>query len=112
MSKSLSVAFCVPAELREDFTDAVSAAGGDKTAWLVDATRLSWPESYPDARIMALVERMEIAVAALIGGKQDIPSLPYDEPAIMHIVDEAMVHGFDDGRMSLEHLNKTNIRLN
>jgi len=64
MSKSLSVTFRVPAELSEAFTDAVSSSSGDKTTWLVDAIRqkLNRPESNPDARMMALVERMEIAV--------------------------------------------------
>lgn len=107
MSKSLSVTFRVPAELSESFTDAVSAAGGDKTAWLVDAIRqkLNQPDSNPDARMMALVERMEIAAAALIGGKQGIPPLPYDEPAVIRIVEEAIAQGFDNGRIISERLN-------
>ncbi|PLR32663.1 hypothetical protein CYR32_14905 [Chimaeribacter coloradensis] len=108
MSKSLSVTFRLPAELSEDFTDAVSAAGGDKTAWLVDAIRqkLSRPENNSDARIMALVERMELAAAALIGGKQGIPPLPYDEPAVISIVEEAIAQGFDNGRIIAERINE------
>lgn len=108
MSKSLSVTFRVPAELSEAFTDAVSSSSGDKTAWLVDAIRqkLNQPDSNPDARMMALVERMEIAAAALIGGKQGIPPLPYDEPAVIRIVDEAIVQGFDNGRIIAERLNE------
>lgn len=88
MSKSLSVTFRVPAELSEAFTDAVSSSSGDKTAWLVDAIRqkLNRPENNPDARMIALVERIETAAAALIGGKQGIPPLPYDEPAVIRIV--------------------------
>ncbi|WFL67445.1 hypothetical protein [Pantoea sp. X85] len=107
MSKSLSVTFRVPAELSEAFTGAVSAAGGDKTAWLVDAIRqkLNLPESNPDARMMALVERMEVAAAALIGGKRGIPPLPYDEPAVMRIVEDAIAQGFDNGRIIAERLN-------
>ncbi|MDU4125543.1 hypothetical protein [Pantoea sp.] len=107
MSKSMSVTFRVPAELSEAFTDAVSAAGGDKTAWLVDAIRqkLNQPDSNPDARMMALVERMEIAAAALIGGKQGIPPLPYDEPAVICIVEEAIAQGFNNGRIIAERLN-------
>lgn len=107
MSKSLSVTFRVPAELSDDFTDAVIAAGGDKTAWLVDAIRqkLNRPDSNPDARIMALVERMEAAAAALIGGKQGIPPLPYDEQGVIRVVEETIVQGFDNGRIIAERLN-------
>ncbi|MDU1574858.1 MAG: hypothetical protein E6868_16595 [Pantoea sp.] len=112
MSKSLSVTFRVPAELSDDFSDAVSAAGGDKTAWLVDAIRqkLNLPDSNPDSRMMALVERMEIAAAALIGGKQGIPPLPYDEPAVIRIVEEAIAQGFDNGRIIAERLNEAGLQ--
>ena len=108
MSKSLSVTFRVPAELSESVTDAVSAAGGDKTAWLVDAIRqkLNRPENNPDARMMALVERMETAAAALIGGKQGIPPLPYDEEAVIRIISETIRQGFDNGRIIAERLNE------
>lgn len=108
MSKSLSVTFRVPAELSEAFTGAVGAAGGDKTAWIVDAIRqkLNRPGSNPDARMMALVERMEAAAAALIGGKQGIPPMPYDEPAVIRIVEDAIAQGFDNGRIIAERLNE------
>lgn len=108
MSKSLSVTFRVPAELSEAFTDAVSSSSGDKTAWLVDAIRqkLNRPDSNPDTRIIALVERMEVAAAALIGGKQGIPPLPYDEPTVIRIVEEAIAQGFDNGRIIAERLNE------
>lgn len=108
MSKSLSVTFRVPAELSEAFTGAVSAAGGDKTAWLVDAIRqkLNLPDSNPDARMMALVERMELAAAALIGGKQGIPPLHYDEQAVLRVVKETIDQGFDSGRIIAERLNE------
>lgn len=108
MSKSISVTFRVPAELSEDFTAAVSNAGGDKTAWLVDAIRqkLNRPDSNPNARLMALVERMEVAAAALIGGKRGIPPLPYDEPAVMRVVGDAIAQGFDNGRIIAERLNE------
>ncbi|WP_105577255.1 hypothetical protein [Cronobacter sakazakii] len=108
MSKSLSVTFRVPAELSESFIDAVSSSSGDKTAWLVDAIRqkLNQPDSNPDARMMALVERMEIAAAALIGGKQGIPPLPYDEQAVIRIIEEAIAQGFDNGRIIAERLNE------
>lgn len=108
MSKSLSVTFRLPSELSETFTDAVGAAGSDKTAWLVDAIRqkLNQPESNLDARMMGLVERMELAAAALIGGKQDIPPLPYDEPSVIRIVEEAIAQGFGNGRIIAERLNE------
>lgn len=101
MSKSLSVTFRVPAELSDDFSDAVIAAGGDKTAWLVDAIRqkLNRPDSNPNARMMALVERMEVAAAALVVGKQGIPPLPYDAPAVTRIVEEAIAKRFNNGRI-------------
>lgn len=107
MSKSLSVTFRVPAELSEAFTGAVSAAGGDKTAWLVDAIRqkLNLPESNPDARFMSLVERMEVAAAALIVGKQGVPGLPYDEQEVIRIIAETINQGFDNGRIIAERLN-------
>ncbi|WP_313682801.1 hypothetical protein [Pantoea sp.] len=108
MSKSLSVTFRVPADLSEVFTGAVSAAGGDKTAWLVDAIRqkLNRPDNNPDTRMMALVERMESAAAALIGGKQGIPPLPYDEEAVIRIASETIRQGFDNGRIIAERLNE------
>ena len=108
MSKSLSVTFRVPAELSESFTDAVSAAGGDKTAWLVDAIRqkLNRPDNNPDARMMALLERMETAAAALIGGKQGIPPLAYNEQAVIRVVEETIAQGFDNGRIISERLNE------
>jgi len=108
MSKSLSVTFRVPAELSETFTDAISAAGGDKTAWLVDAIRqkLNRPDNNPDVRMMALVERMEAAAAALIGGKQGIPPLPYDELAVIRVVEETIAQGFDNGRIIAGRLNE------
>lgn len=108
MSKSLSVTFRVPGELSEAFTDAVSSASGDKTAWLVDAIRqkLNQPDSNPDARMMALVERMQIAAAALIGGKQGIPPLTYDEQAVIRVVEETIAQGFDNGRIIAERLNE------
>jgi len=108
MSKSLSVTFRVPAGLSEAFTGAVSIAGGDKTAWLVDAIRqkLSVPDSNPDARLMSLVERMEIAAAALIVGKQGVPGLPYDEGAVIRIATEAIRQGYDNGRIISERINE------
>jgi len=108
MSKSISVTFRVPAELSETFTDAVGAAGGDKTAWLVDAIRqkLNRPDSYPEARMMALVERMEIAAAALVVGKQGVPALPYDEQAVIRIVEATIQKGFDNGRIIAERINE------
>lgn len=108
----MSVTFRVPAELSESFTDAVSAAGGDKTAWLVDAIRqkLNLPENNPDARMMALVERMETAAAALIGGKQGIPPLPYDEQAVIRVVEETIAQGFDNGRIIAERLNEAGLQ--
>ncbi|MEN4700617.1 hypothetical protein [Pantoea agglomerans] len=108
MSKSLSVTFRVPAELSDDFTDAVIAAGGDKTAWLVDAIRqkLNRPDSNPNARMMALAERMEIAAAALIVGKQGVPALPYDEQAVIRIVEATIQQGFDNGRIIAERINE------
>ncbi|WP_312449572.1 hypothetical protein [Mixta calida] len=107
MSKSLSVTFRVPAELSETFTDAVSAAGGDKTAWLVDAIRqkLNQPDSNPEARMMALVERMEVAAAALIVGKQGVPGSPYDEQEVIRIIAETINQGLDNGRIIAERLN-------
>lgn len=112
MTKSLSVTFRVPAELSETFTDAVSAAGGDKTAWHVDAIRqkLNQPDSNPDARMMALVERMETAAAALIGGKQGIPPLPYNDQAVIRVVEETIAQGFDNGRIIAERLNEAGLQ--
>lgn len=77
MSKSNLVAFRVPAELVDAFNGSVAASGGDKTAWLLDALRskLNQPENNPQSRMLALVERMEAAAAALAGGKQGIPPL-------------------------------------
>ena len=108
MSKSLSVTFRVPAELVESFTSAVNESGTDKTAWLIDAVRqkVGQPVSHPDACLLALVERMETAAAALIGGKQGIPPHPYDEAAVIQIVAGTIREGFDNGRVIAERLNE------
>ena len=108
MSKSLSVTFRIPAELVESFTSAVSESGNDKTAWLIDAVRqkLGQPESNPDNRLLALVERMETAAAALAGGKQGIPPREYDEAAVIQIVADTIRQGFDNGRIIAERLNE------
>lgn len=108
VSKSLSVTFRVPAELVEPFTSAVNESGIDKTAWLIDAVRqkVGQPVMNPDARILALVERMETAAAALIGGKQGIPPNPYNEAAVIQIVAGTIRDGFDNGRVIAERLNE------
>ncbi len=108
MSKSLSVTFRVPAELVESFTNAVSESGTDKTAWLVDAIRhkLSQPDSNPDHRMIALVERMETAAAALIGGKQGIPPHPYNEAAVLQVVADTIKQGLDNGRVIAQRINE------
>jgi len=107
MSKSLSVTFRVPGELSKAFTDAISAAGGDKTAWLIDTIRqkLNLSDNNPDARLISLVEHMEVAAAAHIVGKQGVPGLPYDEQEVIHIIAETINQGFDDGRIIAERLN-------
>ena len=108
MSKSLSVTFRIPAELVDSFISAVNDSGTDKTAWLIDAVRqkLGQPESNPDHRILSLVERMEMAAAALIGGKQGIPPHPYNEAAVLRVVADTIRQGFDNGRIIAERLNE------
>ncbi|WP_075180628.1 hypothetical protein [Pantoea sp. 1.19] len=108
MSKSLSVTFRLPADMVEAFNSAVSASGADKTAWLIDAIahKLGQPESNLDHRILPLVERMEAAAAALIGGKQGIPPNQYDERAVIGIVAATIRQGFDNGRIIAERLNE------
>ena len=98
----------VPAELQDAFNQAVAAAGGDKTAWLLDALRskLNQPESNPQLRLLELVERMEVAAAALAGGKQGIPPTPYNETAVIGIVADIIREGFDNGRIIAERLNE------
>lgn len=88
MSKSNLVAFRVPADLQDAFNQAVAASGGDKSAWLVDAIRskLNRPVADSDKRMLALVERMETAAAALIVGRSGIPPHPYNEKAVIAIV--------------------------
>ncbi len=108
MSKSNLVAFRVPAELQDAFNQAVAASGGDKTAWLLDALRskLNQPESNPQLRMLDLVERMEVAAAALAGGKQGIPPIPYNETAVIGIVADTIREGLDNGRIIAERLNE------
>ena len=98
----------VPAELQDAFNQAVAAAGGDKTAWLLDALRskLNQPERNPQLRLLELVERMEVAAAALAGGKQGIPPTPYNETAVIGIVADTIREGFDNGRIIAERLNE------
>lgn len=108
MSKSNLVAFRVPAELHGAFNQAVAAAGGDKTAWLLDALRskLNQPESTPQLRMLELVERMVVAAAALAGGKQGLPPSLYNEAAVIGIVADTIREGFDNGRIIAERLNE------
>ncbi|WP_314141034.1 hypothetical protein [Buttiauxella noackiae] len=107
MSKSMSVTFRVPAELVGAFNYAVNESGTDKTTWLVEAVRqkLNQPDSNPDSRLLALVERMETAAAALVGGKQGIPPRPYNEAAVLKIVADTIREGLDNGRIIAERLN-------
>ncbi|MEF3760505.1 hypothetical protein [Escherichia coli] len=108
MNNSNLVAFRIPAELQGAFNESVAASGGDKTAWLVDALRskLNQPESNPLSRMLALVERMEAAAAALAGGKQGIPPQPYNESAVIRIIADTIRQGFDNGRVIAERLNE------
>lgn len=108
MSKSLSVTFRMPAELVDAFSKAVSDSGSDRTTWLIDAVRqkIGQPDSNSDHRLLSLVERMEIAAAALIGGKQGIPPQPYDQRVVIEIVANTIKEGFDNGRIISERLNE------
>lgn len=108
VSKSLSVTFRIPAGLVESFNAAVNESGTDKTAWLIDAMRqkLNQPDSNPDSRLLALVERMEIAAAALAVGKQGIPPHLYNEASVIQIVTTTIREGFDNGRIIAERLNE------
>jgi hypothetical protein len=71
MSKSMSVTFRIPSDLADEFMNAVTSSDVDKTSWLVDALRqkLNHPANDVDARMIALVERMEAAASTLIAGK-------------------------------------------
>lgn len=108
MSKSNLVAFRVPADLQDAFNQAVAASGGDKSSWLVNAIRskLNRPMADPDKRLLALVERMETAAAALIVGKSGIPPHPYNENAVITIVAQTIKEGLDNGRIIAERLNE------
>lgn len=108
MSKSLSVTFRLPADMVEVFTSAVSDSGTDKTTWLIDAIsqKLSQPDNNSDSRALALLERMETAAAALIGGKQGIPPTLYNEAAVIAIVVDTIKQGFDNGRIIAERINE------
>lgn len=107
MGKSNLVAFRVPADLQDAFNQAVSASGGNKSAWLVDAIRSKLNRSVADSdkRMLALVERMETATAALIVGRSGIPPHPYNEKAVIAIVVQTIGDGLDNGRIIAERLN-------
>lgn len=109
MSKSNLVAFRVPAECQDAFNESVAASCGDKTAWLIDVMRnkLNLPESNSQSCMMALVDRMEIAVTALAGGKQGIPPTTYNEEAVIGIVANTIRKGLDNGRIIAERLNES-----
>lgn len=95
-------------ELQDAFNQAITASGGDKTAWLLGALRskLNKPDSNPQMRMLELVERMEVAAAALAGGKQGIPPNPYNETVVIGIVADTTREGFDNGRIIAERLNE------
>ncbi|GKI86002.1 hypothetical protein ACEW7P_14875 [Klebsiella variicola] len=94
--------------MHETFNQSVAAAGCDKTAWLLDALRgkLNQPESNLQLRILGLVERLEVAAAALAGGKQGIPPIPYNETAVIGIVADTIREGLDNGCIIAERLNE------
>ncbi|HDU7917420.1 TPA: hypothetical protein RGH07_002294 [Serratia marcescens] len=96
----------VPADLQDAFNQAVAASGGDKSAWLVGAIRstLNRPVADSDKRMLALVERMEAAAAALIVGKSGIPPHPYNEKVVVAIAAQTIRDGFDNGRIIAERL--------
>ncbi|ANK40704.1 MULTISPECIES: hypothetical protein [Klebsiella pneumoniae complex] len=108
MSKPNMAAFRVPAELHGVFNQAVAAADCDKTAWLLVALRikLNQPDSNPQMRMLELVERMEVAAAALAGGKQGITPTLYNEAALIGIVTDTIREWFDNGRVIAERLNE------
>lgn len=108
MGKSNLVAFRIPSELKDAFNEAVTASGGDKSSWLIDAIRgkLNRPVSDPSTRMLELVSRMEIAAAALIAGKSGIPPHPYNEKAVIAIVAQTIGEGLDNGRIIAERLNE------
>lgn len=54
-------------------------------------------DSNTDSRLLALVERMEIAAAALAMGKQGIPPRPCNEDPAIQIVAATVREGFDKG---------------
>ncbi|MFL4422764.1 hypothetical protein QTO20_18520 [Serratia marcescens] len=107
MGKSTSVTFRIPAELADSFAADVEASGMDKTSWLVDAMRLKLgrPVAGVENRLYELVDRMEVAAAALIGGKQGIPPKQYDEAEVIKIVVNTIKQGLDNGRIIAERIN-------
>lgn len=96
------------ADLQDAFNQAVAASGGDKSAWLVDAIRskLNRPMADSDKRMLALVEQMETAAAALIVGRSGIPPHPYNEKAVIAIVAQTIEEDLDNGRIIAERLNE------
>lgn len=101
-------AFRVPAELHGVFNQAVAAADCDKTAWLLLALRskLNQPDSNPQMRMLELVERMEVKVAALAGDKQGITPTLYNEAALIGVVTDTIREWFDNCRVIAERLNE------
>ena len=57
-------------------------------------------------RMLELVERMEVAAAALAGGKQGITPTLYNEAALIGIVTDTIREWFDNGRVIAERLNE------
>lgn len=107
-SKSLSVTSRIPADMVESFSAAVKESGTDKTTWLIDAVRqkMNQPDSNADSRLLALVERMEIAAAVLVVGKQGIPPHLYNEASVIQIVATTIREGFNNGRVIAERVNE------
>lgn len=49
---------------------------------------------------------MELAAAALAGGKQGIPPQPYNETAVIGVVADTIRQCLDNGRIIAERLNE------
>jgi len=68
-------------------------------------SKLNRPVADSDKRMLALVERMETAAAALIVGRSGIPPHPYNEKAVIAIVVQTIGEGLENGRIIAERLS-------
>ena len=105
MSKSSLTAFRIPAELRDEFEQAIAGSGDDKSSWLVDAVRQKLNRPRAEDEMLALIEQMKKAAEPLIMQAEKLEYTPYEEDALIRHVLQLKREGIQDASVIARRLN-------